>query len=339
MPSTTSSKTRVVVIGAGVSGIYCGIRIPQRLPDVELVIYDKNEGIGGTWFENRYAGCACDIPAHSYQYSFEPNKDWSKFYAPAAEICKYWSGAAKKYGATRFIKLNHRVVEAKWDQEECQWTLKVQVGGKDPHTFETKCNVLIDAMGGLNNWKWPDIPGRDQFKGHMVHSANWDENYNYKGKKVAVIGAGSSAIQIVPALQPIVSHMDTYVRSATWIAMPFAGDEVVRRNPTGGNISFSEEERKRFHQDDKFYHTFRTDLEKELNSVHEVTQKNSNMSLQARGYLEKTMKEKLSSKPEIADTLIPTFHVGCRRLTPGPGYLEALTKDNVSQGFWSHRLT
>jgi len=128
---------RVIVIGAGFSGIYLGIRIPQRLRNVELAIYEKNEGVGGTWFENHYPGAACDIPcwymymncetvtdrslAHSYQYTFAPNLTWSKFYAPAPEIRAYLESVVERYSAGRFIKCSHRVKSAKWDETAKKW--------------------------------------------------------------------------------------------------------------------------------------------------------------------------------------------------------------------------
>ena len=131
---------KVRVIGAGYSGIYLGIRIPQRLRNIDFQIYEKNDGIGGTWWENRYPGCACDIPcvfpegntghevvltqitiAHSYQYSFEPNPTWSAFYAPAAEICKYLHRVAEKYGVMRHVQLSHKVLSCIWDDSAKKW--------------------------------------------------------------------------------------------------------------------------------------------------------------------------------------------------------------------------
>lgn len=123
VPIENHRPLRVRIIGAGYSGVYLGIRIPQRLRNVDLRIYDKNAGIGGTWYENRYPGCACDIPAHSYQYSFTPNLDpgWSGFYAPAREICAYIQATAKKFGVDRFVKLEHKVTDLTWDDAGKKW--------------------------------------------------------------------------------------------------------------------------------------------------------------------------------------------------------------------------
>jgi len=120
-PVENFRKLRVVVIGAGYSGIYCAIRIPERLRNVDLTVYEKNDGLGGTWFENRYPGCQCDIPSHSYQYSFAPNPEWSGFYAPAQEIHLYLDGVARKFSADRFIKTGHEVKTCTYDESLAKW--------------------------------------------------------------------------------------------------------------------------------------------------------------------------------------------------------------------------
>ncbi|KAJ5772312.1 hypothetical protein N7520_002841 [Penicillium odoratum] len=119
-----SRRLRVIVIGAGISGIFSCIRFIQKVPNLDLCIYDKNPDIGGTWYENKYPGCACDIPAHTYQASFEPNKEWSSFYAPAAEIHQYWQQVVNKYGCRKYMKLKQKVSAAFWDEIDAQWRLE-----------------------------------------------------------------------------------------------------------------------------------------------------------------------------------------------------------------------
>jgi len=116
---------RVVVIGAGISGILASIRFPQRIPNIELQVYEKNDDVGGTWYENRYPGCACDIPAHTYQAIFEPNLEWSQFYASSGEIHQYWKKVVAKYGCMRYIKLRQKVIEARWSEGSSRWNVKV----------------------------------------------------------------------------------------------------------------------------------------------------------------------------------------------------------------------
>ena len=319
---------RAIIIGAGISGITCAIRFPQRIPNLTFAIYEKNADVGGTWFENRYPGCACDIPAHSYQLTFEPNRTWSRFYAPAPEIEAYYQGVAKKYDLYKHIKLNHRVIEAKWDDDAGKWKVKAE-NTATGEVVHDEGDFLVSCMGFLNNWKWPDIPDLEKFKGYMAHTAAWKDGYEWKGKKVALIGSGSSAIQVLPTLQPIVGQIDNYVRGRTWISLPFAGDFAVKRNPHGHNFELDDEMLEQFKNDPEFHWRYRKDLEIELNAAHGVTQIGHPMQKMARELFEEHMKTKLAKKPEIAAQMIPQFPVACKRLTPGPGYLEALVEDNV----------
>lgn len=164
---------RVIVIGAGYSGIYMGIRIPELLRNVSLTIYEKNAGLGGTWWENRYPGCACDIPAHSYVYTFEPNRNWREFYAGSEEIQGYLEGVAKKYSVERFVKLSHKVIKCEWDHGKGVW--KVDVENTDSgEVIHDEAEFVVAARGGLNDYVWPEIPGLWDFEGKLLHSANWD---------------------------------------------------------------------------------------------------------------------------------------------------------------------
>ncbi|KAE8159352.1 hypothetical protein BDV40DRAFT_303306 [Aspergillus tamarii] len=324
-----SRALRVVIIGSGISGIISSIRFRQRIPNVDICVYEKNSDIGGTWYENRYPGCACDIPAHTYQATFEPNKEWSTFYASAPEIHQYWKRVAHKYDCMKYVKLKHEVSEAVWDEQKSKWQLQIldTDGGS---TFSDQCDVLISATGALNNWKWPNIPGLHDFKGKLLHSASWDQSYDYNGKKVAVIGNGSSGIQIVPAMLPKVAHLDHYVRGRTWIAPTFARDEIDKRDVEIENFSFTPEEIETFRKDHEAYQRFRKEIELELQSVHGTTILGTSEQVGAREVFLENMKRRLSRKPELLSGLVPSFPPACRRLTPGPGYLEALTEDNVS---------
>ncbi|KAL4739993.1 hypothetical protein BDV11DRAFT_214749 [Aspergillus similis] len=281
---------RVVVIGSGISGIISSIRLRQRIGNLDLCVYEKNADIGGTWLENRYPGCACDIPAHTYQATFEPNKEWSTFYAAAPEIHKYWKHVSDKYGCGKYIKFKHRVVSATWENDRSKWTLQVK-NLDSGEIIEDQCDVVVSASGALNEWKWPSIPGLHDFKGKLMHSANWDESYDYSGKRVAVIGNGSSGIQIVPGMLPKVTHLDHYIRGRTWLSPTFAREQVDKRSAEVENCSPEQ--------------------------------------VGATAFFTEDMKRRLRKKPELIDDLLPTFAPACRRLTPGPGYLEALTDDKV----------
>ncbi|KAJ4580211.1 hypothetical protein HRR83_003159 [Exophiala dermatitidis] len=319
---------RVVVIGAGISGILASIRLPQRIPHLSLQIYEKNADIGGTWFENRYPGCACDIPAHTYQATFEPNHEWSQFYATAQEIHQYWRKVAAKYDSMKYIKLNHKIIAATWNPEQSKWVVQVENVETGEH-FEDVCDVVVSATGALNAWKWPQIPGLLDFKGDLLHSAQWDPKFDWTDKRLAVIGNGSSGIQIVPAVLAKSAHIDHYIRGRTWLSPTFAREKVDQMGKGLDNFSFSPEDIKRFKEDPDFYEKFRKDIELELQSVHAVTIKGSPEQLGALEVFTENMKRRLAGKPDLADSLMPSFPPVCRRLTPGPGYLEALTDPKV----------
>ncbi|KAF4167602.1 hypothetical protein CNMCM6936_004659 [Aspergillus lentulus] len=319
---------KVIVIGAGISGILAAIRFTRRIPNLDLVVYDKNPEVGGTWYENRYPGVACDIPSHVYQASFEPNPSWSQFYSSGGEILEYWKGIVKKYDVRKYMKLNHKIVEARFDDSLSKWHVTVEncVTGE---SIRDTCDVLYACIGALNDWKWPDIPGLDSFKGKLLHSAAWDESWSPEALSVAVIGSGSSAIQIVPAIQPKTKRIDNYVRGQTWIAPPWAQDEVRKHTAKGANFAFTPEEIKEFRDNPDALLAYRKRLETEVQSMTKYLLR-GNLAEKAASDFKEHMTARLAKKPEILEKILPSFAPGCRRITPGPGYLEALCEDNVS---------
>ncbi|RDL38519.1 Flavin-binding monooxygenase [Venustampulla echinocandica] len=329
-PVENQRPLKVRVIGAGYSGIYLGIRIPQRLRNIDLQIYEKNDGVGGTWWENRYPGCACDVPSHSYQYTFDPNPDWSSFYAPAPEICAYLQKMADKYGVMRYVKLSHKITNCKWDEATKKWNITVE-NTKTGEIIEDDADILLSARGNLNDFKWPDIPGFDTFSGDVTHSAAWNQKVDFTNKRVGVIGGGSSSIQLVPKLQKLEGvQLTCFVRSKTWISNPFGDNAMVQLGLDPKKFEFSDEQRKEFASDPEKFLKFRKAIEADGNTIHAVTLRDSEIQKGAVEAFQAMMKERLVKKPEIAQFLIPSFAVGCRRLTPGPGYLEALVEDNVN---------
>ncbi|KAK5086640.1 hypothetical protein LTR05_003808 [Lithohypha guttulata] len=325
---------KVIYIGAGVSGITAAIVFPRYVPNIELIIYEKNADVGGTWFENRYPGCACDIPAHSYQLSFESKIDWTQFYATQPEILTYWQRVADKYDVRRIMKFNHRCAGARWDENTSKWHItiqKIDSQGNVLDEFEDVGDVFMTATGALNQWKWPDIQGLKDFKGTLAHSANWPVGFDATGKDIAVIGAGSSGIQIVPTLQKKVKHMDHYVRGRTWIAASFGHELVEARNDgQDGNFTYTEEEKEQWRKDPASYVKYRKALECGMQGGYSITHRGTKEHEEAWGHFEQGMRNRLKKKPEVAEHLIPSFPPLCKRLTPGPGYLEALCADNVS---------
>ncbi|KAF1834525.1 hypothetical protein BDW02DRAFT_598065 [Decorospora gaudefroyi] len=276
----------------------------------------------------RYLGCACDVPSHSYQYTFQPNPNWSSLYAPAPEIQSYLQDVAEKYSATRFIKLRHEIQACHWNDKTAKWhiTVKNLATGE---TLQDQADVLISGRGNLNTPSWPEIDGIETFKGAKMHSATWDQSYDFENKRIGVIGSGSSSIQIVPSLQRLPgTQVSTFVRSKTWISPPF-GQQLWDKY--GFQTSaIPRELRDRFANDPDYYHKFRLSVEEDGNGIHAVTMKGTELQKGAKDMFHEHMREKLKSKPEIFEALLPSFSPGCRRLTPGPGYLEALTQPNVS---------
>ncbi|KAI1630504.1 cyclohexanone monooxygenase [Exophiala viscosa] len=330
------SPMRVICVGAGSAGLCVGYKMKKKFKEYELVIYEKNPSVAGTWYENRYPGCACDVPAHSYTYTFEPNPDWSSFYAYAPEIRKYFDDFATKHELHPFVKLNSKVISATWNEDRGIYDVEVEVDGRLTHDW---CHVIINATGFLNSWKWPAIEGLHDFQGPLLHSANWDDSIDYKDKTVAVIGTGSSAIQIVPQVQKSAKHITTFMRSVTWISPPFAAEELNelkegtdQAERPNAQYYFSAEEKKRFRENPDEFLEYRTNLEAKVNSLFDMFVTGSETSK----YAEKMMREEMNRRigpgnEELKERLIPKWAPGCRRITPGDGYLEALVKPNVTR--------
>ena len=220
------SKLRVASVGAGASGLCLAYKMERMLEagSWELTLYEKNPHFGGTWYENTYPGVACDIPSHLYTFSWDPNPHWSHYFAYGPEIQKYFEGFAKRHNSEQYMKLNTKIVQAQWDEEEGKWTITLENQNTKELTTDW-CHVLVNGSGILNNWKWPDIEGIHDFKGSLLHSAKWDHSVDFEGKSIGVIGTGSSSVQIVPQLQKVVKSMEVFMRSSTWISPPFGGGE------------------------------------------------------------------------------------------------------------------
>ncbi|KAL2178372.1 uncharacterized protein P884DRAFT_276914 [Thermothelomyces heterothallicus CBS 202.75] len=313
---------RVAVIGGGLAGVLAGILFPAKVPNIQLTIYEKNHDFGGTWLENVYPGVRCDIPSHVYQATFEPKRDWSDQFSPGAEIRDYWQGVARKHDVYRFAKFRHRVEAADWDADRAVWRLVVRDLGADRETVD-EVDVLFTAIGRFNAWKLPDYPGMSEYRGLLRHASNWDPSFDPRGKRVAVIGNGASGIQLVANLQKVVARLDHYARNRTWIAASWAGDE---RTLEAQPIPPEQQESFR---DDRTYLAFRKELEDKYWRRFGSFFRGSDLNRELRDRFVDIMRRRLARKPELLAHMIPDFSPNCRRLTPGPGYLEALTEDNV----------
>jgi 4-hydroxyacetophenone monooxygenase len=203
----------VVVIGAGVSGMCAAIRLQQA--GIPFTIIEKNETVSGTWYENSYPGCGVDTPNHFYSYSFEPNHNWSHFFAKRRELWQYFEDVADKHDLRRRTHFNTEVTACHFDEASQTWTITAR--RKDGSSFDLKANAIMSAVGILNRPKLPNIPGRDTFAGPAVHTGHWDPDFDWKGKRIAMVGTGASGHQVGPMIAPDVEQLMVFQRSPHWV--------------------------------------------------------------------------------------------------------------------------
>src|SRR5262245_31969740 len=200
----------VGIVGAGFGGIGMGIRLRQAGLE-DFTIFERAETVGGVWRANTYPGATCDVPSHLYSFSFAPGHNWSRRYAPQPEILEYLEEITDQFGVRPHLRLGIAAKSATFDPETGRWTIATSDGRE--HSFD----FLATACGQLTNPEIPEIPGREEFEGHIFHSAQWDHDHDLAGERVAVIGTGASAIQFIPEIAQVAEHVDIYQRSAPWI--------------------------------------------------------------------------------------------------------------------------
>jgi 4-hydroxyacetophenone monooxygenase len=213
VPEPVRDASPVVVIGCGESGILAGIRLMQA--GLPFTIIDKNDGPGGTWWENSYPGARVDIGSHQYCYSFEPIDHWSEYYCQQPELRAYFEGVVEKYGLAPHCRFGTRVTALYWDEASARWKVTVQAGDGAEETLEAR--FVISAVGALNLPHLPEIAGRETFAGPSFHSARWPADLDLRGKRFALIGAGASGFQIAPTIADQVESLSVFQRTAQWI--------------------------------------------------------------------------------------------------------------------------
>lgn len=242
-------------------------------------------------------------------------------FVSSSEIQSYLKGVVRHFDLDRFIRYNSKVTSAKWSASAGTWT--VEVDGGQTITSE----ILVNASGILNNYKMPDIPGLRSFAGPVLHTAAWDPTVDLRGKRVAIIGSGASAIQVLPQIQPMASRVQVYIRTPSWICQPLGV-------PVGMDPAhrYSEEEKASFRSDGAAYLHARKEIESQFNSMFGVFVKGSPEQRDARARFEARMREVIQD-PRLQEALIPDFEVGCRRVSPGEPFLRALQEANVEPVF------
>lgn len=334
-PQCVPQPVRIIHVGMGASGLLAAHKARKFLSNYELVCYEKNDDISGTWHENRYPGCACDIPAHTYTFPFDRNPEWSGYYSYSSEIKDYMTRFYKKHNLEPFVVLNTKVISASWDDIQGKWTVELE--RKDGSTFIDTCNILINGSGVLTKWKWPDIPGVHDFKGVLAHSANWPDELDWSGKRVAVIGTGSSSIQMVPKLAETASHLTIFMRNPTYIAPQFGSgitnteaDPEAMDPQAAGKHQYTEKEKQRFRDDPEYHLKYVTAVEKSIVGGWDMFYRGTEINLTAKAHMQASMAARLGDREDLKRFFIPKWSPGCRRLTPGEGYLEALIRENVT---------
>jgi len=298
---------RIAILGTGFSGLGMAIRLKQR-GQHDFVVIEKADDIGGTWRDNTYPGCACDIPSHLYSFSFALNPHWSRAYSPQPEIWEYLRQCARRYGILPHIQWNSEMLDATWREDDRRWHITTTRG-------QLTADIFILGYGPLSEPSLPNIPGIECFEGVRFHSAQWKHDYDLTGKRVAVIGTGASAVQFVPLIQPRVAHLSLFLRTPPWILprgdhpIPAWKQTMYRLLPITQRIA-----RARIYG--------RLELIA-LGLVYRPGSMENFMGL-ARHYREKQVPD-----PVLREKLTPHYTMGCKRILLSDDFYPALTQPNV----------
>ena len=308
---TDTPDHEVVVVGAGFSGIGASIRLADAGFDDHILV-EEGHDVGGTWYWNRYPGVAVDIPSFSYQFSFERSTRWSRVYAPGDELFSYARHCARKYGVHERVMFGTRVLGATFDDDANLWHLETSDGDV------LRARFVVGATGVLTQPKPPDIPGLDAFGGATIHTARWDPDLDLRGKRVAVIGTGASAVQVIPEIAPLVEQLTVFQRTPIWCLpkpdapLPGAIRSLMRRLPMAGLAG-------RLASQTFVEATFPLPLH--FNGVIPVSGLASRLG---RAFLRRQVHD-----PAVRDKLTPRYAVGCKRPSFHNQYLKTFNRDNV----------
>ena len=301
------ARHRVVIIGAGFAGLGLAHRLREAGID-DLVLLERGDEVGGTWRDNRYPGCQCDIPSVLYSFSFAPNPDWSRTYSPQPEIQAYLRRFATEAGLRPLVRLGTTVEEATWDEDRRVWMVDTDRG-----RFEA--DVLVAAHGGLSEPRRPDLPGIDTFEGTAVHSGWWPEDEVDLTGRVAIVGTGASAVQIVPHAQRAAAHLTVFQRTPAWV--------------------FPHPDRPVKAWERRLFRTFPL-LQKlvraRVYATHELLMLPLAKRPRLRRVVQRAAEEHLRRQvddPALRAALTPTFAPGCKRLLQSNEFYPALQADNV----------
>lgn len=299
----------IAIIGAGFAGIGTAIRLKQAGIE-SFTMFERAGEVGGTWRDNTYPGAACDVPSHAYSLSFEPYPRWSRRFAESGEIQKYLVSLKEKWNLVEHLRFNTEIVDARFDEEAGSWSLKTSAGD----TFTAR--VVVSCVGGLVDPNLPDIPGLKHFKGALFHTARWNHQYDLSGKRVAVIGTGASAVQVVPSIATQVGKLHVFQRTPGWVVpkMDRVYSERLKRMFERFPILLKLSRAFKYWRSEFWGPMIFLD-NKALSSIGE------RMSLK---HLEAQVKH-----PELRRKLTPTFQFGCKRILVSDDYWATFNRENV----------
>ncbi|KAM3419276.1 hypothetical protein BST61_g5213 [Cercospora zeina] len=319
-PTFHPRPVKILAVGAGFSGLALARAVRTgHIPIASLTVYEKNADVGGTWYENRYPGCVCDIPAPNYQHQTHTGNLTMRSRARFATTSTQSQTSMGCGSTSRPDTKSDLVVSSNG-----------VTAGETSEVFEEECDILVNCSGFFNNWKWPDIKDRDAFKGRLMHSAAWpaDADPDLDGKTVTLIGNGSSGVQILPAILDRDKKVYVHIKSRTWvtasIAQRYAG-------PRGTNFDYTPEQKAEWAKDPQKHLEYRKMIEEEINARFPLYVDHTTAQKEARIFSINDITTRLRNggKEELLQQLLPDFAVGCRRPTPGDGYLEALCHPKI----------
>ncbi len=306
-PSPLPERVHTLVIGAGFAGLGTAIKFDEH-GFSDFLVLERGSTVGGTWRDNTYPGAACDVPSQLYSFSFAPNPEWSRSFSPQPEIQAYLERTAEQSGVLDRFRFGVTVQDVVWDEESSVWQVSTDHG-------DVVADVVVSGSGGLSEPRLPEIEGIDDFAGEIFHTARWNHDHDLTGKRVAVIGTGASAIQVVPEIAKQVSHLDVYQRTAPWV-MPRKDREYTTVEKLGFRfLPF-------------FQRAYRTGIYWGRETFVPAFTVSPKIAAPAKRLARQNIARGISD-PALRESVTPDFEIGCKRILISNDYYPALEAEHV----------
>ncbi|MES2919152.1 MAG: NAD(P)/FAD-dependent oxidoreductase [Pseudomonadota bacterium] len=305
-PAQRPTTTKTLIIGTGFGGLATAYHLKQA-GEHDFIMLERKGDVGGVWRDNSYPGCACDVQSHLYSFSFAPNPDWTRHFSPQPEIHAYLQKCARDFGLLPHIRFHHDVTRMDWQEAAGEWVVQTPQG-------EFRARHVVGAFGVLSDPEIPTVKGIENFKGQVFHSAAWPRDFNPKGKRIAVIGTGASALQFIPAIQPDVAQMHVFQRTPPWVMPRHDGPihSITRRAYRHVPKLMQAERLRLYAQRESFVLGFRHPL---------LMQQSQKTALK---HLQDAVPD-----PVLRAKLTPDYTLGCKRILISNTYYPALAQRNV----------